>query len=208
MNSWRRFLFLRHGQTDWNLQGRFQGHSDVPLNATGLGQAREAADRLKRLTIDRIVSSPLIRARKTAAVIAEHHSLPIHVDSRLSERSFGSFDGLVIADVKRQHGLAPSEPAARVFPPDAEQWPQTLARARPVVERWLGDSATETILFVSHDGIFRALSETLHGSWLESKHGTPYAFDPASDKWSISEIVQDAAAEKDDRFRHFCKMAS
>lgn len=191
MKSWRRFLFLRHGQTDWNLQGRFQGHSDIPLNARGVWQAREAAGRLKQLTIHRIVSSPLIRALKTAAVIAEYISLPIHVDSQLSERSFGSFDGLVIADVKRKHGLAPSEPAARILPPDAEQWPQTLARSRTVVGRWLDDLSTETILFVSHDGIFRALSETLHGAWFESKHGMPYAFDPAPDRWSISEIAQD-----------------
>ena len=191
MKSRRRFLFLRHGQTDWNLQGRFQGHSDIALNATGLEQAQEAAGRLKPLTIHRIVSSPLIRALKTAAIVAEHISLPIYIDNRLSERTFGSFDGLVIADVKRQHGLAPSEPAARLLPPDAEQWPQTLARSRTTVGGWLDAYPTETILFVAHDGIFRALSETLHGSWFESKHGTPYAFDPAADKWSISEIVQD-----------------
>lgn len=188
MKAWHRFLFLRHGQTDWNLQGRFQGHSDIPLNATGLAQARDAADRLKRLPIHRIVSSPLVRALKTAAIVAEHIGLPIHIDNQLRERTFGSFDGLVIADVKRQHGLTPSEPAARIFPPDAEHWPQTLARSRAAVGRWLHDCPSETILFVAHDGIFRALSETLHGSWFESRHGTPYAFDPTPEKWSISEI--------------------
>ena len=128
MTAWSRFLFLRHGETDWNLQGRFQGHSDIPLNATGLVQARDAAAKLKSQTVHRIVSSPLVRALKTAAIVAEHIGLPIYVDSQFSERSFGSFDGQVIAEVKRQHGLAPSELAHRIFPPDAEKWPQTLAR--------------------------------------------------------------------------------
>ena len=184
----RRFLFLRHGQTDWNLEGRFQGHSDIALNATGVAQARDAASRLKVQAIDRIVSSPLIRALKTAAIVAEHLDMPLHVDTQISERSFGSFEGLVIAEVKRQHGLAPSERAARIFPPDAEKWLQTLARAKTVVGKWLSDHPGETILFVAHDGIFRALSEMLHGSWFESRHGTPYSFDPAPDKWKISEI--------------------
>ena len=54
----RKFLFLRHGQTDWNLQGRFQGHSDIPLNETGLAQARLAAERLSGQGIELIISSP------------------------------------------------------------------------------------------------------------------------------------------------------
>ena len=191
MQSWQRFIFLRHGQTDWNLQGRFQGLADIQLNATGVQQARDAADRLAPLPIDQIVSSPLIRALKTAATVAERISLPVHIDRQLAERSFGSFDGLVIADVKRQHGLAMSEPAARIFPPDAEQWPQTLQRAQAALGEWFDGRPGETILFVAHDGIFRALSETLIGSWFESKHGRPYAFEPGPDGWSISEIEQD-----------------
>jgi glucosyl-3-phosphoglycerate phosphatase len=188
MTAWNRFLFLRHGETDWNLQGRFQGHSDIPLNATGLVQAREAATRLKSQTVHRIVSSPLVRALKTAAIVAEHIGLPIYVDSQFSERSFGSFDGQVIAEVKRQHGLAPSELAHRIFPPDAEKWPQTLARSRAAIATWLDAHPEETILFVAHDGIFRALSEILHGSWRESRHGTPYAFEPGPKTWTITEI--------------------
>ena len=188
MKNWHRFIFLRHGQTDWNLQGRFQGQSDIPLNKTGVKQAKSAADRRKNKAIDRIVSSPLIRALKTAAIVAESMDLPVHIDSQLQERSFGSFDGLVITDVKRQHGLDLSEPAASILPPDAEQWPETLARSCRVVGKWLGNYPTENILFVSHDGIFRALSETTIGTWFESKHGTPYAFYPSSDTWKIEKI--------------------
>ena len=56
----RPFYFLRHGETDWNFEGRYQGQSDIPLNATGIAQAHAAADRLARVPIDRIVSSRLI----------------------------------------------------------------------------------------------------------------------------------------------------
>ena len=92
----REFLFLRHGQTDWNLQGRFQGHSDIPLNETGLSQAHSAAERLADRGIELVISSPLIRALKTAAIVAERIQRPLRVDSRLMERTFGSFEGLVV----------------------------------------------------------------------------------------------------------------
>ncbi|MGI9406496.1 MAG: histidine phosphatase family protein [Hyphomicrobiaceae bacterium] len=188
MQNWRRFIFLRHGQTDWNLEGRFQGESDIPLNATGLKQAQDAAGRLKTVPISRIVSSPLVRALKTAAIVAERVDLPVHVDTQLRERSFGAFNGLVVADVKRKHGLPVSEPAASILPPDAEQWPDTLTRSETAIGKWMDACPGETLLFVAHDGIFGALAEVLAGSKLVSKHGTPYAFDKGADGWDVSEI--------------------
>ena len=182
------FIFLRHGQTNWNLEGRFQGQTNIALNETGLEQARDAARQLKSHPIDRIVSSPLIRALKTAATVAEAAGLPVYVDSQLKERSFGAFDGLVVADVKAEHGMPLSEPAARIFPPDAEKWPQTLERTERAIGRWLSEHPDETILFVAHDGLFRALAEILYKAPLESKHGKPYTFEPAKDRWRVSEL--------------------
>jgi probable phosphoglycerate mutase len=72
----RPFYFLRHGQTNWNLEGRYQGHSDVPLNATGIAQARAAAACLAGVPIARIVASPLIRALVTAAIVGEKIQKP------------------------------------------------------------------------------------------------------------------------------------
>jgi len=79
----RAFFFLRHGQTDWNAQGRIQGHTNTPLNDTGRAQARAAAGLLADRTIARIISSPLDRALKTATIVAERLHLPLHVDERL-----------------------------------------------------------------------------------------------------------------------------
>lgn len=188
MQDWPDFIFLRHGQTDWNLEGRFQGQTDIPLNATGISQAGQAARLLKRQHISHVVSSPLIRALKTAAIVAEGLGLPIHVDTQIRERSFGAFDGLVVAEVKRKHGLPLSEPSASILPPDAEQWPETLERTRNVVQKWHDTHPDGTTLFVAHDGIFGALCEILAGSKLESRHGTPYAFQRNDTTWSITEI--------------------
>jgi broad specificity phosphatase PhoE len=185
----RPFYFLRHGQTDWNTQGRIQGHTDMPLNATGLAQARTAAERLVGKGIDRIVSSPLARAHKTAAVVAERMRLSVHVDGDLMERTFGAFEGRILDEVKRQHGIPPAQPISTILPPDAEQWPQTLCRSRSVVARWLSAHPAEMLLFVSHDGLFRALHEQLVGTRPGATHAAPYRFAPAAEGWMVSELA-------------------
>ena len=126
----RSFYFLRHGQTDWNAERRFQGHTDVALNELGLSQAQRAAQALAGCPVDIIVASPLIRALKTAAIVAERLNEPLFVDSALEERHFGAFEeGLVIDDVKRRLGLKPHERLVQHLPADAEQWHETGARA-------------------------------------------------------------------------------
>ena len=67
-------LFVRHGQTDCNINGIIQGHLDAPLNQTGIEQAEKTAEELKNTSIDIIYSSPLIRAKKTAEIINKYHS--------------------------------------------------------------------------------------------------------------------------------------
>jgi broad specificity phosphatase PhoE len=116
----RPFYFLRHGQTDWNLEGRYQGHADTPLNRTGIAQAHAAAECLAEVAIDRIVVSPLIRAVATAAIVAERLGKPIQIERGLMERNFGSFNGLVIREVKALHGLRADQSSRDILPPDAD----------------------------------------------------------------------------------------
>jgi hypothetical protein len=87
-------ILWRHGQTDHNLVGRVQGQVDIPLNATGLAQAAAAARILASPRPDRIVSSPLSRARTTAQILADLTGLDIEVEADLTERSFGVWEGL------------------------------------------------------------------------------------------------------------------
>lgn len=85
----------RHGQTDWNLEGRLQGKTDTELNATGIKEAEIAANNLKDLDIDLIISSTLKRAKKTAEIINKERNLPIIYSDIITERYFGEFQGVL-----------------------------------------------------------------------------------------------------------------
>ncbi len=89
----------RHGQTDWNEQGRIQGKIDIPLNEQGRAQARKTRDLLAHTPFDVIITSPLQRAVETATIINEAHGVKQYEDERLSERGFGTWEGASISEV-------------------------------------------------------------------------------------------------------------
>lgn len=100
-----KIILWRHGQTDLNKQRRLQGASDYPLNRTGLAQAKAAARKIAQLNPTHLVSSDLTRAYDTAAELARETKLPINVDPRVKERSFGSWEGMTadeIASIDRE----------------------------------------------------------------------------------------------------------
>jgi len=89
----QRIVLWRHGQTDWNIANRFQGHSDIALNEVGIRQAERAAPLLLNLEPSRIISSDLIRARKTAEALAKLSGLEVQIDSDLRETNGGNWEG-------------------------------------------------------------------------------------------------------------------
>ncbi len=93
---------VRHGQTDWNKQGRMQGQSDIPLNATGLRQADAAAAVLNGRPIGAVIASDLCRARQTAEPIAAGAGVKLTLEPALRERSFGDVEGRLEAEVNQQ----------------------------------------------------------------------------------------------------------
>jgi probable phosphoglycerate mutase len=97
--SARRILLLRHGQTSWNAQDRFQGHADIELDDVGRAQAARAAKLLKRLRPARIVSSDLARARQTAMELASLMGLGVTCDPRLRETSYSAWEGMTAAEI-------------------------------------------------------------------------------------------------------------
>ena len=98
----RRVLFLfRHGQTDWNREGRLQGHTDTPLNAAGLAQAEALAKRLLAHRLDAVVSSDLTRALTSARIIAEVSGVPLLTDPGLREVSVGLAEGKLWEEPRR-----------------------------------------------------------------------------------------------------------
>ncbi len=96
-------IVIRHGETDWNRQHRFQGQIDVPLNATGLAQAARLAERLADEPIDVLVASDLQRARSTAEQLAQRRAQAVSVQPLWREQGFGVLEGLDVTTIRRQH---------------------------------------------------------------------------------------------------------
>jgi alpha-ribazole phosphatase len=144
---------IRHGQTDWNLEGRYQGQADPPLNATGQAQAEALAAHLDGRRFEAIYSSDLQRARATAEAIADRHGLPLKLDARLREIHQGEWDGLRVTEIMARY---PREWAARESNP-AEARPPGGESPREVAGRvWAAaDDIARThpggrVLVVSH----------------------------------------------------------
>src|SRR3954449_5504484 len=87
-------LLVRHGETDWNAEGRLQGHTDRPLNEHGRRQAKELADRLAGEEVDAIYASDLARARESGEIVGERLGLPVVIDADLREKNWGNWEGL------------------------------------------------------------------------------------------------------------------
>jgi broad specificity phosphatase PhoE len=183
----RDFLCLRHGMTDWNAKGLFQGRSDVPLNEEGLAQALTAAQTFKASPPDIIVSSPLIRAAQTAKIIAAAAVMPVHIDEDLIECSFGSFEGRPIREIMQEHNVVEKAALARILPSDAEKWETVSRRALNCIGRWQSHHRAKSILFVCHDAVMQAAAERLCGQWFENRHAVPYLFSPVAASWTIRE---------------------
>lgn len=152
-------ILVRHGETDWNTERRYQGQFDVPLNSKGEWQAQQAARALTGEPIEQLISSDLLRARMTAEAIAAACDIPVTTDARLREKSFGSWEGLTVDQIKKQDGEAYAR--WRANPVDhAPTGGETLAvTRRRVLSLWEGikESDAQTIVLVSHGGTLRIL---------------------------------------------------
>lgn len=165
----RRLVFLaRHGETEWNREGRWQGHTDVELNQTGHGQARALAEVLRAHDVARIHTSDLRRARQTAETVATVLGVTeLVVDRALRERSFGIFEGLTREECQHRHPelWARYRANPRDVPPGAEAHDVLAARMHEAVLRASNHEATQgPVLIVSHGGSIRALLSHLTGT--------------------------------------------
>lgn len=97
-----RLILLRHGETEWNREGRYQGHLDSLLTAAGVAQAQALASRLQRQRFSALYSSDLGRAQHTAKIIAERTGHAVRCEERLRERSLGIFQGLLKTEIKQK----------------------------------------------------------------------------------------------------------
>lgn len=181
----RAFWFLRHGETDWNAQGLSQGNVDVPLNATGLAQARAAAGLLRERGIVGLVASPLARARMTADIVADALGLAVRLDDDLREAAFGVQEGQAMGQWFADWA------AGRFTPEGGESFASLRARAIAAVNRALAGPGP--VLVVAHGGLFRALRAGMGlESNVRSQNGVPFFCQPGP-PWTLTP-VQPAAA--------------
>jgi alpha-ribazole phosphatase len=145
---------IRHGETDWNVNGRWQGQADIPLNEKGKIQALEVAGKLKNSMCGAIYSSDLIRARQTAEVISKTLLISsIYYDSRLREIHQGLWEGLSIIEIREQYKVEfqrRQENPWLVSPPGGETAQQVQERVTHLIDEIKSREAGKNVAVVTH----------------------------------------------------------
>jgi broad specificity phosphatase PhoE len=177
------FWFLRHGETEWNTRNLSQGNVDIPLNETGLAQARSAALLLRGHGITSIISSPLTRAKVTADIAAAQLGLPVQIDEGLREVSFGAKEGVPMADWGFQEWVD-----GLLTPEGGESFPALTARAVAAVNRCI--ARPPVVLVVGHGALFRALRGAMgHEPNVRTRNAVPVWCEPPKGgvgRWDIT----------------------
>lgn len=153
-------IALRHGETRWNVEERFQGHGDSPLTETGRRQVAALAQRLKTMPFDELISSDLDRARSSAAIIAAATGHRVETDARLRERHYGVLEGLSMAQIKADHAdvldrFNADDPDYRI--PGGESHRMVYERHIAWVEDRVAGHPGTTAAIVIHGGVLDSL---------------------------------------------------
>jgi len=157
-------LLVRHGETDWNSERRWQGHADQPLNDAGRKQARELAETLTDRGIDVVYSSDLVRAHETALIVAQRLGLPVQVDAGLREVDVGDWAGRLVSEIE-----ADDPEAFQLWRQGRKAWnggesyEEMGERVVGAVLRLAERHPGQTVLIVTHGGSIRACRATAAG---------------------------------------------
>jgi len=164
----KRIYIFRHGETDWNREGRFQGHLDVPINETGRAQASQLVSRLEDAGLQAILSSDLSRAYETARIVANRLGVPVFAHEGLREAHLGEAQGLVREEIELRFG---TEIASRwrsnqisdadVSYPGGESGATIMKRVFDAMETFLLHRPYETIGISTHGGVIRRVMQRL-----------------------------------------------
>jgi 2,3-bisphosphoglycerate-dependent phosphoglycerate mutase len=189
-----RVIVVRHGETQWNVEERIQGHGDSPLTAKGLEQAEAIAARLAAEPFDVLVSSDLGRAMQTARAIARRCGLHVVPDSRLRERSFGAGEGMTYAEIDRAwpevfSRVRETDPDFVI--PGGESRRQFHERVRDAFAALAREHDGRRVAVVAHGGVLAALYRVIHDIPVARPHAVPIsnasynavAFE--ADAWSL-----------------------
>lgn len=155
-----KLYLVRHGETAWNANGRFQGHSDVPLSNLGRQQAEKLALSLKQTKIDAFYSSDLSRAMETAKIAAKEHGGQVNYLPDLREINFGVWEGLTLDQISQNYGNLNVRWRANPLDtkiPQGEKLLDVAVRCQRAINEIINQHAGETVLVASHGGVIRIL---------------------------------------------------
>lgn len=166
-----RLLLVRHGETDWNRQGRFQGQIDVPLNETGRQQGARVAEFLKDVPLQRAFTSPLLRPKETAELILQHHpGVTLELVDDLKEISHGLWEGKLEVEIRQEYPDLLHQwqtMPETVQMPEGENlhqvWKRAIAGWRHIVQTCAQSETPITALVVAHDAVNKAILCGLFG---------------------------------------------
>jgi probable phosphoglycerate mutase len=160
-----RFIVVRHGETQWNVERRIQGARDSALTASGLAQADAIGKRLARERFDVLISSDLGRARQTAERVAFHTGLPVHADSRLRERNFGAGEGMTYEEIDRAFPDVFSrdrDSNPDIVIPGGESRRQFHDRVKAAFEDLARQYDGKRVCVITHGGVLSTLYRVVH----------------------------------------------
>ncbi|MEN9938373.1 MAG: hypothetical protein RLZZ387_4952 [Chloroflexota bacterium] len=156
-----RLIIIRHGESEWNRIGRYQGQADAPLSDLGLRQAEALAERLRNERFDAIFTSPLQRAARTAAAVARHHpEVPLVTEPALLEIHHGDWQGLMVHEVKERYADGLGEwrmHPTRAQMPGGESFSNILKRVLDFKDRLLQEREHGSVLVSTHDVVVKIL---------------------------------------------------
>ena len=152
---------VRHGQTDYNINGLFQGRKDIPLNSVGIKQAEETAQKFKNIPVDIILVSPLTRAKETAKYISNVTGIKPVIEQDLIERNFGDMEGKpnredcnikMLLDYEKNYNICNVEPIQSLF----ERVSDCLDK---IIDKYMG----KNVVLVTHGGVAQAIDCYFNG---------------------------------------------
>lgn len=153
---------IRHGETDYNKDGKYLGRMDVPLNSVGIAQAKQLAKKASGLNIEIIYYSPLKRAIGTAEFIKSGHNCQIVIDNHFIERSVGVYEGLTKEEAKNKYPNLYKRNITRIFneaPPDGETINEVIERVFSGLDEMKKQNKFFNVMIITHGFIAKAINK-------------------------------------------------
>lgn len=192
-----KIYLIRHGETEWNKEGRLQGNSDVKLSADGIRQAYLLAEYAQFPKVDAIYSSDLSRAVETAKLLGVKFNLPITTTVQLREINFGDWEGKPISGLVKEHpksfGRFFTAPE-RCHPPNGETFLEAQARVMNVIRNVIAEHDNQNVVIVAHGAVNRliigaALDMPIHKMWAISQFNTALNILRVADGGFVVELI-------------------